>query len=198
MTSGRLAAFVGTLLSVAMAWPLVLPVPVAAADPVQPLGEFFERDATDQSEPSADESSSLGIRAAAITPAGFTDSVAMSGLTNPIMVRFAADGRIFVAEKSGIIKVFDNLSDATPTVFADLRTNVHDFWDRGMLGMALDPAFPTNPYVYVLYALDGGMGASVPRWNDTCPNPPGATTDGCLIAGRLSRLTAKRPRWAFL
>ena len=27
----------------------------------------------------------------------------------------------------------------TPTVFADLRTNVHNFWDRGLLGLALDP-----------------------------------------------------------
>ena len=54
------------------------------------------------------------------------------------------DGRIFVAEKSGLIKVFDNLNDPTPTVFADLRTKVHNFWDRGLLGMALHPSFPTD------------------------------------------------------
>src|SRR5215210_4567286 len=82
--------------------------------------------------------------------ANFHDSVAFSGLTMPTVVQFASDGRVFVAEKSGVIKVFDDISDPTPTVFADLRNNVFDFWDRGLLGLALDPSFPTKPYVYVL------------------------------------------------
>src|SRR5215204_6017711 len=83
------------------------------------------------------------VRADAATlPSGFTESVAISGLSNPTVFRFAADGRVFVGEKSGLIKVFDNLSDTTPTIFADLRTNVHNFWDRGLLGMALHPNFP--------------------------------------------------------
>ena len=44
--------------------------------------------------------------------------------------------------------------------------NVYNFWDRGLLGMALDPDFPTNPYVYVLYTYDHelGSGAAAPRW----------------------------------
>jgi hypothetical protein len=33
---------------------------------------------------------------------------------NPTVVRFADDGRVFVVEKSGLIKVFDSLSDTTP------------------------------------------------------------------------------------
>jgi glucose/arabinose dehydrogenase/PKD repeat protein len=92
--------------------------------------------------------------------------------------------------------VFDNLSDTSPTVFADLRTKVHNFWDRGLLGMALDPSFPTNPYVYVLYAHDAAIGGTAPRWgvagasSDGCPTPPGATDDGCVISGRVSRLQA--------
>src|SRR5919109_2971044 len=45
--------------------------------------------------------------AAAAPPSGFQETVALSGLTNPMAVRFAPDGRIFVAEKSGVIKVFD-------------------------------------------------------------------------------------------
>ena len=65
---------------------------------------------------------------------GFQEEIVFSGLTQPTAVRFSPDGRVFVAEKSGIIKVFDNLSDTTPTVFADLRTHVHNFWDRGLLG----------------------------------------------------------------
>jgi len=134
--------------------------------------------------------------AAATLPAGFQEEIVFSGLTNPTAVRFANDGRVFVAEKSGIVKVFDNLTDPTPTVFADLRTQVFNYWDRGMLGLALDPAFPSNPWVYVLYAHDAAIGGTAPRWgsvggtSDNCPTPPGATDDGCVVSGRLSRLQA--------
>jgi glucose/arabinose dehydrogenase len=123
-------------------------------------------------------------------PSGFQESTVFSGLNNPTALQFSKDGQIFVAEKSGLIKVFDNLSDTTPTTFADLRTKVHDFWDRGMLGMVIDPNYPTNPYVYVLYTHDAAIGGTAPRWNDGCPTPPGPTTDGCVVSGRLSKLTA--------
>ncbi len=123
-------------------------------------------------------------------PPGFHDSIVISGLIRPTVVRFSPDGRIFVAEKSGIVKVFPSLTATTPTIFADLTTNVDNYWDRGLLGMALDPAFPSNPYVYVLYAYDAPIGGTAPVWNDGCPTPPGPNTDGCVISGRLSRLTA--------
>jgi glucose/arabinose dehydrogenase len=134
--------------------------------------------------------------AAASLPPGFQEEIVFSGLTEPTAVRFSPDGRVFVAEKSGLIKVFDNLTDTTPTVFVDLRTQVHNFWDRGLLGLALPPNFPTNPYVYVLYTFDAAIGGNAPRWgsvggtSDGCPTPPGATADGCVVAGRLSRLQA--------
>jgi glucose/arabinose dehydrogenase len=130
--------------------------------------------------------------AAQALPARFQKQVAFSGLTRPTNVEFAADGRVFVAEKSGVVKVFDSLADTTPAVYADLRTQVHNFWDRGLLGMALHPNFPTDPRLYVLYARDAVPGGNAPRWgtagatDDPCPTPPGATGDGCLITGRLS------------
>ena len=46
--------------------------------------------------------------------------------------------------------VFASLTATTPTVFADLSTQVYNFWDRGLLGLALHPGFPATPYVYVL------------------------------------------------
>ena len=49
---------------------------------------------------------------ASVVPAGFTDSAILAGLTAPIAVRFSPDGRVFVAEKSGLIKVFANLTSA--------------------------------------------------------------------------------------
>ena len=121
------------------------------------------------------------------------------GIEEPTAFRFAPDGKVFVAEKSGKILVYDGLADHTPTVFADLRTEVYNANDRGLLGLALDPQFSAaHPYVYVLYAYDHQLGeeAPPPRWGnpnedgDGCPEPPGANTNGCVISGRLSRLTA--------
>ncbi|MEU1385856.1 MULTISPECIES: LamG-like jellyroll fold domain-containing protein [unclassified Nonomuraea] len=127
-------------------------------------------------------------------PGSFQRQVVFSGLTNPTNIEFAPDGRVFVAEKSGLIKVFDSLADTTPAIYADLRTQVHNFWDRGLLGLALHPDFPADPRIYVLYSYDAVPGGSAPRWGtagasaDPCPTPPGATGDGCLITGRLSVL----------
>src|SRR5262249_24823813 len=114
-------------------------------------------------------------------PAGFSDTTVLSGLTNPVVMQFAADGRIFVGQKNGVIKVFQSLTDTSPVTFADLSTNVDDYWDRGLLGLALDPNFPVNPYVYVLYTYDAPIGGTAPRWNDAARTPPGPTGEGCLV-----------------
>jgi hypothetical protein len=100
--------------------------------------------------------------------------LAFSGLTFPTNFRLSSDGRVFVAEKSGLIKVFGDLSDTTPTIFADLRTQVDDYWDRGLLGLALDPAFPRAPYVYVLYTYDAPPGRTAPVWKTTRARAPRA------------------------
>ena len=56
--------------------------------------------------------------------------------------------------------MFDSLSDTTPTVVADLRLRVHNFWDRGLLGLAVPPGFDPaaaetwRRYVYVLCTRD--------------------------------------------
>jgi glucose/arabinose dehydrogenase/PKD repeat protein len=127
---------------------------------------------------------------ASVLPSGFQDTVVLSGMTNPTVVQFAPDGRIFVGQKNGVIKVFSSLTDTSPVTFANLSTEVDDYWDRGLLGLALDPNFPTRPYVYVLYTYDAAIGGTAPRWNDACPSPPGATTDGCVVSARVSKLTA--------
>jgi glucose/arabinose dehydrogenase len=133
----------------------------------------------------------LAAAAAAIAPSGFQQSTALSGLEAPMAVQFAADGRVFVAQKNGLILTFDNLGDPTPTTYADLRTRVHDIWDRGLLGLALDPQFTSGrPFVYVLYTHDAAIGGTAPRWGDDCPTPPGANEDGCVVSGRLSKLSA--------
>ncbi|WP_020519000.1 PQQ-dependent sugar dehydrogenase [Catelliglobosispora koreensis] len=128
---------------------------------------------------------------AAVLPAGFAEQIVFSGLTQPTNIEFANDGRIFVAEKGGAIKVFDNLADTTPTVFANFSANVHNQWDRGLLGMALAPNFPTDPFVYVLYTYDAPPGQTAPYWNDNCNSAPGGANGGnCVVQGRLSRIQA--------
>jgi glucose/arabinose dehydrogenase len=124
---------------------------------------------------------------AVVLPAGFQEQIVFSGLTQPTNVEFAADGRVFVAEKSGRIKVFDGLADTTPTLFADLSANVHNQWDRGLLGLALPTDFPANPWVYVLYTYDAPPGGTAPWWNDVCANANDGT---CVVTGRLSKLQA--------
>jgi glucose/arabinose dehydrogenase/PKD repeat protein len=128
-------------------------------------------------------------------PPRFQERVIFGDLTTPTAVSLSPDGRVFVAEKSGIIKVYPSLDVPTASVLADLRTNVHNFWDRGLLSIALHPDFPRVPYLYALYTLDAEPGGVPPRWgvagmsSDGCPTPPGASTHGCVVGGRLSRLT---------
>ena len=90
--------------------------------------------------------------------------------------------------------MFDNLSDPTASIVVDLSTNTYNFWDRGMLGMALHPNYPATPYLYVLYTYDAEPGGLAPRWgtpgvlSDPCTMPGGPTADGCVVTGRLSRV----------
>jgi glucose/arabinose dehydrogenase len=127
---------------------------------------------------------------AATTPAGFTDDVVWSGLDQPTAIAFAPDGRVFVAEKRGVIKLFTSRSATAPTVFADYSARVNSYWDRGLLGLATDPLLGQtgHNYIYVLYTYDAPPGRTAPVWHDTCPSPPGANTDGCVVTNVLSRI----------
>lgn len=138
-------------------------------------------------------------------PTGFQDTRAPfeglghAGIDEPTAIRFSTDGKVFIAQRTGRILVYDGLTDASPTVFADLRTEVYDTGDRGILGLALDPSFPEKPYVYVLYTYDHLLGDATPapKWGsagtegDPCPKPPDADVDACPVSGRLVRLTAE-------
>jgi len=128
--------------------------------------------------------------AAAAVPSGFVDNLVFDGLNLPTAIAFAPDGKVFVGEKSGIVKVFDSTSDPTATQVVDLRPRVQDWWDRGLLGLAVDPGFGSagRNFVYVLYTHDFNPEGSPASWGDTCPTPPGPNTDGCTVTGNLSRI----------
>ncbi|MBN2623324.1 MAG: PQQ-dependent sugar dehydrogenase, partial [Acidimicrobiales bacterium] len=134
-------------------------------------------------------------------PAGFHDYVVFDGLDRPTAVEFSPDGRVFVAEKAGVVKAFDGIDDRTPTVVADLRTNVYNSWDRGLLGLALAPDFPADPSIFVAYTHDALPGGTAPHWGepdsdgDVCPTPPGESADGCVVTARVSRLEVRNGVW---
>ncbi len=108
------------------------------------------------------------------TPSGFIEETVASGLPFATGIAFADDGRMFIALKGGVVRVYQN-GTLLPTPFIDISAQVSDSNDRGLLGITLHPDFPTTPYVYLLYT-----------WN-----PPGFsnTAAGARVA-RLIRVTA--------
>ena len=107
--------------------------------------------------------------AATALPAGFVIEPVVSGLDLPTAISFTSDGRMLIAQKNGVIRVFRN-GALLPTPFIDLSGDVNSYFDRGLLGMTTHPNFPQTPYVYVLYTYD----------------PPGVTDDG--VGPRIARL----------
>ncbi len=85
-------------------------------------------------------------------PAGFAESAFASGLDAPTAMEFAPDGRLFVAEQDGELRVVAD-GQLLPTPFVSL--DVDSRGERGLLGVAFDPQFSTNHYVYVYYTVPG-------------------------------------------
>ena len=112
--------------------------------------------------------------AAGTFPSGFADQIAVAGVQLPTDFAIAADGRMFVAEKVGRVRVVQG-GVLLPTPFIDITADVNHSLEFGLVGLALHPQFPTQPYVYVRYVYD----------------PPGATKDVSLArVQRVERITA--------
>ncbi|MBJ7330107.1 MAG: PQQ-dependent sugar dehydrogenase [Solirubrobacteraceae bacterium] len=94
---------------------------------------------------------------AATLPAGFSEQTMVGGLSMPTAVAWTPDGRMLIAEKEGVLKVADP-GQTTARQILDLRSTVHSYWDRGLLGLAVDGQFATNPYVYLLFTYEMAPG----------------------------------------
>jgi glucose/arabinose dehydrogenase len=88
-------------------------------------------------------------QAAPNLPQGFTDSQVVSGLTNPTDMEFAPDGRLFVTEDAGRVRIAK--PDGTLATFLNISTKVDSKGERGLLALTFDPGFSTNHYVYIHY-----------------------------------------------
>ncbi len=88
-------------------------------------------------------------------PSGFQTSLIIgSGLSNPTAFAFAPDGRIFILEQEGNIKIYKN-GQVLPRIFDQLPSFNQD--DRGLLGIAFDPDFDNNHWVYFYYIDQNSM-----------------------------------------
>ena len=87
---------------------------------------------------------------AQVFPPDFARVLVTNGLANPTAMAFAPDGRIFVAEQAGKLRVIKN-NTLLPTAFVQLSVNSSG--ERGLIGIALDPDFSTNNYIYLYYTV---------------------------------------------
>jgi len=94
------------------------------------------------------------VPAGAGTPApGFTDTAFVSGLNFPTALAFLPDGRLIIAEKGGFagasnaaLKVYDPVGGTTTTLGT---IPVCSAVEMGLLGVAVDPSFATNGFLYL-------------------------------------------------
>ncbi len=88
-----------------------------------------------------------------LAPGDFRLTQVAEGLEQPTAIGITPGGRLFVAEKRGSVRVVENgtLLDAP---FAEIE--VYDFLESGLLGLAVDPDYETNHYVYVFATVSDG------------------------------------------
>jgi glucose/arabinose dehydrogenase len=89
-----------------------------------------------------------GCLVGAILPDRFTESLVADGLSSPTTMEFAPDGRLFVCQQTGELRVIKNgILQASPFV----TLPVDSYNERGLLGIAFDPGFVTNGFLYLYY-----------------------------------------------
>jgi glucose/arabinose dehydrogenase len=86
--------------------------------------------------------------AAATLAGGFSETSIATGLRKPTAMAFAPDGRLFVCEQEGTLRVIKN-GVLLSTPFVSLTVSA--LGERGLLGVAFDPDFQSNGFVYVYY-----------------------------------------------
>lgn len=83
-------------------------------------------------------------------PSGFSQTVVASGIVGPTVVTPSPDGRLFICQQNGGLRVVKNGS-LLPTPF--LQLTVDGGGERGLIGLTFDPNFATNQHLYVYYTV---------------------------------------------
>jgi glucose/arabinose dehydrogenase len=106
---------------------------------------------------------------AATLPAGFSETRVATGLNSPTAMAVAPDGRVFVAEKGGSLRVVKNNALLAQPF---LTVSVNTASERGLLGVAFDPDFLSNRFVYVYYTTAAApIHNRVSRFTASSTNP---------------------------
>ncbi len=79
---------------------------------------------------------------------GFSWTEVASGITGSTALAVAPDSRVFVCEQTGALRV---VRDGRLLEKPFLRVEVDSWWERGLIGVVLDPQFARNGFVYVCY-----------------------------------------------
>ena len=113
---------------------------------------------------------------AATVPTSFVDENLAPGVTflNPTAIAFLPGGRLLVAEQRGRVYTLTNGVKSANPVWAREDEVLYD-GDRGLLGLAVDPNYVSNHYLYFLYSVD--------------PDTNGVDTSPSDNFGRISRYT---------
>ena len=106
---------------------------------------------------------------AATLPAGFSETPVATGLSSPTALGLAPDGRVFVAQKGGALRVVRNNALLSQPF---LTVSVNTEGERGLLGVAFDPDFLSNRFVYVYYTTAAApIHNRVSRFTASSSNP---------------------------
>jgi aldose sugar dehydrogenase len=116
-----------------------------------------------------------GTSIAQTLPSTYTQTTVVSGLYYPVDFDWTSDGRYFITQKGGYtgaavnakIQVYSSTGTFLST-FADLTDSITCGGERGVLGIAIDPNFSTNHYVYAYYVYKYGTANQirVVRWTE--------------------------------
>lgn len=87
----------------------------------------------------------------------------------------AGDGRLFLLQRNGIVRVVDQNGTLLPDNFLNISSYIADLgknWELGALGMAFHPNFPSTPYVYISYTSVNEYRITLDRYtvNPATPN----------------------------
>jgi glucose/arabinose dehydrogenase len=99
-------------------------------------------------------SAPAAARADLSLPTGFSEVTVADRLADPTALAYAPDGRMFIAEKAGRLRVVSPAGSLVKAPVIDISGHVATAGDRGLLGIAVDAAFATNRFVYLLYTYD--------------------------------------------
>ena len=87
-----------------------------------------------------------GVRGPLTVPDGFQVRTIATGMTGAVALDTLPDGRVLLCEQTGALRVVRD-GKLLPQPF--LTVSVDTNWERGLIGVTIDPNFETNPYVYV-------------------------------------------------